>query len=56
MSELIKLLETPHPRNRIAEAMMSMTNGDLDAACNLEDYITKLMAVRFLYESIKKIP
>ncbi len=34
---------------------MNITNGDLDAACNPEDHITKIMAVRFLYDSIKKI-
>lgn len=42
-------------KKQILDAMMSMTNGDLNAACNLEDHIIKVMAVRFLYESIKKI-
>lgn len=47
MPELIYPLETRHPRNRIVNLMMSVTNGDLEAACNLEDHIAKLMAVGF---------
>lgn len=55
MAELINLFETPHWRKVILDTLVTTTNGDLDAACNLEGHILNIVAVRFLYESIKRI-
>lgn len=55
MTELINLFEEKHSREKILNVMMSTTNGDLAAACTLEDHLTAAIGVRFLYESIMKI-
>lgn len=55
MSELISYFEVKHTRKEILDVMMRTINGDLSAAFNLEDYLIKVIEVRFLHEPIKKI-
>lgn len=55
MSELIRYFEVKHTHWKANIRCHDNDKWDLSAACNLEDHLIKVIEVRFLYESIKKI-